>query len=267
MITFVTAFIKPTTNYRSVDKYFYFFHFLANSGISIILYLDRCFKDTPEENTIKEKFKNVFIVPEYISIYDATNFLYNFTTEKYKGKEDNIQLPCNRNQNKDTLEYMCIQLMKLKYVNDAQKYSTSSYLAWIDFGIFHMFNNIQTIYDKLKNIVKIASDKTISFCNDKIIAPSPGYYNNKQLFETICWYFCGSFFLGNRNLFQNAYDRQFEIVKSYLPLITWEINYWYLMRDHFIIYTGNHDDTIFNIPLEKPFVTKKYHYPLIPLVL
>ena len=71
--------------------------------------------------------------------------------------------------------------MKMKLVNDARKYipPECEYLAWIDFGIFHMINDITKAQTKLQSIASYNK-----FPKDKIIAPSPinncnlNQYNN-----------------------------------------------------------------------------------------
>ena len=40
-----------------------------------------------------------------------------------------------------------------------------------------------------------------------------------------------------------------ELVNEFLPRLTWEVNYWAMMEDHFQWYAADHDDSlILNIP-------------------
>jgi len=231
MVVFVSAFIKSDSIRRPIEQFFSHFYILAKSGIEILLFLDERFKSSPEE-TIIQQFPNVKIV-EYISL----------DTSWYPTNINEIKLPVHRNTQKDTLQYLSIQLMKMKLVNDAIKYTNDDYLAWIDFSIFHMITDIKLAYQKINQIAN-----TNDFIKTHIISPSP---NNKttyiNLFDSPIWYFAGCFFLGHKSLFNKVYEHQMEIVKKNLPLITWEVNYWFMMRDFFQIYKGDHNDSILDI--------------------
>lgn len=233
MITYVTAFMVSDSINRSVDQYFHYFDILAKSGVSIILFLDKCFKNTNYEKNILEH-GNVHI-PEYISI-----------DKSWIKDDEDIILPENRNKHKDTVEYMCIQLMKMRLVRDALKYTDSDYLAWIDFGIFHTISDTGLAYSILNNF------NMRKFRTEKIIAPGSDVYTSDNIWNNLCWYFRGSFFVGYRGLFENAYRVQMDLVAENYPKITWEINYWYLMRDLFIMYVGYNDYNIINIPDMQP---------------
>jgi hypothetical protein len=65
-----------------------------------------------------------------------------------------------------------------------------------------------------------------------------------NLFEHICWKHCGSLLIGTGNMFMRAYDRQTTLVLEYMPRLTWEVNYWAMMDDHFEIYIAEHNDHI-----------------------
>lgn len=212
---FITAFLRPKTEYRSTDVYFNEFEKLANTGIPILLFLDIVFlgKSFPP---------NVRIVP---------------TTLDTSWVPPNIQLPAHRNPKKDTVDYFCVQLSKLKYLVEARKYTNDEFLAWIDFGAFHMFQDIPRCNQYLKTIAES------TFPTDKILAPgcwSSGEYD----WNSVCWRFCGTFLIGHRDLFPKALERQTDLVISQIPKITWEVNYWSQMEDLFHVYNANHDDTL-----------------------
>lgn len=55
--------------------------------------------------------------------------------------------------------------------------------------------------------------------------------------------------LGPRDQVAAAYMRQMELVRANLPRLTWEVNYWTMMEDHFTWYSANHDDSMLgNLP-------------------
>ena len=235
MVVFVSAFLQSYSIRRSLDEFFSHFYILAKSGIEILLFLDAKLQSSPQEEIIKQ-FPNVKIV-EYITL----------DTSWYPSNISEIKLPERRNIAKDTIQYLSIQIMKMKLMNNASKYTNSEYLAWIDFSIFHIVKNIDETYNKLKNI-----SNSNNFIKSHIITPSPNSNTNYQdLFNNPIWYFAGGFFIGHKSLFENAYTKQLSLIKQYLPLITWEVNYWFMMKELFKTYYGDHNDTIFNIPISQ----------------
>ena len=145
-----------------------------------------------------------------------------------------------RNMDKDTPDYLCIQLTKLKLMAEVASMAsvTTPYIAWIDFGIYHMMRDHDVCNNLLQRIA------VSNFPTDRILSPgcnSNAYYD---LFEEICWWHCGSFLLGEKSRFPPAYARQTTLVRENLPRLTWEVNYWVMMNDVFTIYSANHDDLI-----------------------
>lgn len=248
MLSYITAFLNSGTGFRSLETYLTNFDKLAQSGVNIILFLDEQLRNTPEEEQIKQ-YQNVQIV-EYITIDKS------WLPESIL--ESQLVLPTNRHQIKDSISYMAIQLMKLKLVNDARKYTDSEFLAWIDFGIFQMIKDIPNAYKQLQS-----NSSRNDFPKDKIISPSPGNYNTStDIWNSIIWHYSGSFFISHRDLIPIAHQRQTELVITGLPKIVWEINYWHMMEDMFITYYGNHNDTILNIPSNfTPYLTNSQLTP------
>lgn len=212
--------------YRLFDKYKQHFAELASLGIPIYIFLDPYYCAYGDE--LEKTWANVKVL-EYIEV--DRSFLDDCEA---------LQLPKIRNHAKDTAEYMCIQLMKLKVMARAAELLDTDYLAWIDFGIFHMFKDPS----KTGRLIQELCLDNYLWPTDKIISPScwpPGKYD---VWSKICWRYCGSFILGQRHLFQKAYTQQTFLVRSNLPRLTWEVNYWDMMPDFFQTYQANHDDTI-----------------------
>lgn len=208
----VTAFILPKTTYRSTEKYLFEFQKITNTGLPIVMFTDSKFQFPP----------NVRIIPTRLD----TSWV-----------PENIQFPLHRNEHKDTLEYFCIQLQKLYFLKEATKYTDDSFLAWIDFGAFHMFKDVEKCSQLLKDI------SLSEFPREKILAPGcwePGTYG----LESVCWRFCGTFLLGHRDLFERAYQRQTELVHSQFPKLSWEVNYWSQMDEMFQFYPADHNDLL-----------------------
>lgn len=215
VVTFITAFIAPKTPYRSVEIYREMFERLADTGIPLLLFLDETLTDWTFP-------VNVHVLPTRL----RTDWI-----------PDDVQLPAHRTPTKDTREYLAIQLQKLHWLVEAREHTTTSHLAWIDFGVFHMLKDPGHCTVLLRRIA--ASD----FPSHRILAPGcwpPGTYD----WNSVAWRFCGSFLLGHRDLFPGALRRQTELVSAQLPRLTWEVNYWAQMEDLFEVYPANHDDSL-----------------------
>jgi hypothetical protein len=66
-----------------------------------------------------------------------------------------------------------------------------------------------------------------------------------SFFDQIVWYFCGSLLIGDLNKFEYLYNKQMSIVTKNLPKLTWEVNYWAMMHEDFIIYENvDHNESM-----------------------
>ena len=222
--TFVTAFyLQPDAGTRRLDDYFCYFEVLAITGVPIILYLDVAFKETGEK--IVAKYKNVKI-PEYVNL-----------EVEWAGCREFV-MPNTRNVVKDNPYYMFIQLSKLKLLTNASKIADTEFIAWIDFGIFHMLRDYELCKMMLIRI------STSNFPQDKILAPGCWNPDKHDVWNEICWRFCGTLILGHKALFAAAEKRQSELVCNNLPKLTWEVNYWTMMEEHFQQYWGDHNESL-----------------------
>ena len=211
---FVTAFFKPAKPHRSEEVYFQHFETLAKTGIPILLFLDPVYCDRMFSS-------NVQVIP---------------TTLDTSWIPTSPRMPFHHNPNKDSSTYFCIQLSKLRFLSEATRYTNAEFLAWIDFGIFHMFQQPNVCSELLRRIA------VSEFPRDKILSPGCGEVS--FTWEYPIWMFCGSFLIGHRSLFGPAYQRQTELVLSSLPNLTWEVNYWVLMKEFFQTYPADHNDTL-----------------------
>jgi len=222
MVTFVTALYLPTGPInKPVDTYFRLFERLAATGVALIVYLDvRLFL---HGEGLCAKFPNILrCIP---SVLDRSLILRDAV------------LPSVRNYEKDTADYMCIQLTKLRLMAEVAKAGVAGTLAWIDFGIYHMFKD----WDRCDTLLRMVGAR--EDWGERIL--SPGYKNVfMNLFEHICWKHCGSLLIGTGDMFIRAYDRQTTLVLEYMPRLTWEVNYWAMMDDYFEIYIAEHNDHI-----------------------
>ena len=146
--TFVTAFFRPTTSYRDPETYFQYFAHLAETGIPILLFLDSWY-------TNRTFPSNVRVIP---------------TTLDMDWLPDQLVLPKQATPTKDTTRYFCIQLSKLRFLTEARNHTDSEFLAWIDFGIFHMLRQPNVCIELLRHIAMS------EFPRDKILSPGCGEF-------------------------------------------------------------------------------------------
>ncbi len=220
-LTYVTALVLPRNKHchRNVREYVRWFQYLVDTGVPILLYLD------PELTDVVAAFPNITVVSAAVTWHD------------------NVVLPEWRNVKKDTADYMAIQLSKLRFMADAADRCKTDYLAWIDFGVFHMFKDIAAAQAKLRAFTER------EWPVGRILAPGCWAQGNYDVWDRICWRFCGGFLLGHRGLFPLAYVRQAQLVKKGLPRLTWEVNYWTQMEEYFRVYPGDHNDLLLALPV------------------
>jgi hypothetical protein len=230
-VTFVTAFFEQREMFYSVDRYIGLFEQLASTGVQILLFFDEKLRDRGED--LCRKFPNVMI-PEYMTL--DLSYL-----------PENVVLPASRSVKKDTAEFITIQCEKLHLLTKARQYTDRPFLAWIDFGIFYVFKHKEACIQKLREI------ETSTFQTEKIYSGSCWPRGTYDIWDRICWRFCGNFLLGHRDLFEAAAQEQSRIIREHLPRLTWEVNYWTLMDDYFLTYPGDHTDVILiNLPCQYP---------------
>jgi hypothetical protein len=83
-----------------------------------------------------------------------------------------------------------------------------------------------------------------SFPTYKIFVPGCWESSRNKLWDEICWRFCGGFLLGASGLFAAAAQTQANLVLHHIPRLTWEVNYWTLMEDHFAYYNADHNESL-----------------------
>jgi hypothetical protein len=222
---FVTALVLPRHGapHRSLDAYFAHFQSLVDAGVPLCVFLDERIPDTLPR-------------AEHVRICR--------TTMEGRWMDPSCSLPSQRNPSKDTLDYMSIQLSKFWFVHQATElYPDVPAFAWIDFGAFHMFRDVPRCQSALRKIATRSFPSTI-------VIPGCWARGNYPIWDSICWRFCGTFFVGQRNVLRAAYDRQCELVRQHLPALTWEVNYWTLMEEFFTWIPGDHCDLLIDIPEE-----------------
>jgi hypothetical protein len=235
MVTFVTAYMllnESRPNEKTADIYFSQFKRLVESGVNIHLFLQSSMLDL--YNDIIGENPNVFLE---IQEFEELEIYKELRTVEYT-------LPSQRNLTKDSANFMILMNSKIEFVKKAMTNNVynSDTFAWIDFGIGHVIKNNET-FNNLK---------TLSIKKGLYI-PGPYSFNNVD-FNSVCWRFCGGFFIGDKDSleeFHSLYQKEFlNLVKS-TGILSWEVNVWAFF-ERFLgwkpnWYYGDHNDSILNL--------------------
>ena len=254
-VTFVTAFIdlnEDRSKDRTPDTRVSLFRHIANSGVSICLYVSSKYEKLGKELEIE--YENIKLMP----IIDLED------TETYKLITSySPELPCTRLVYKDTIKYMIIQNAKSELVYNvtlSNPYNTEHF-AWIDFSIFHMVTHTEYVIRQLQLINAKKLLKTF------LLFPSCwSKEKSKELIQTtntiynsVNWRFCGSFFIGDVTSIQNMYFLTMSQLPNFInnieniqKTIAWEINIWAWLEEkcnwEVSSYQADHNNSILDIP-------------------
>jgi hypothetical protein len=249
-ITFVTAYLKVyDSDYdesRTFEKRLDFFMKIVELNINICLFVSPEYKEDFE--LISTKHTNLNII-EVLSIEDLE-------VTKLGNKNANLLvLPDRRNNVKDTSNYMFLMNSKIEFIKktiDVNPFD-NEYFCWFDFSLPYIFKQLEN------SILKLKTYSETNFISEPFIV-MPGCWNfkvgNKDVLkDSICWRFCGGFFMGDKNSLLSFYDVSISHFEEFLNLtgkIVWEVNYWTWLEAHGYIspiwYQADHNDSIINIP-------------------
>ena len=157
---------------------------LLRINVSKIIFIE---KDIYNNFLSNQVFNNT----HFIFFEKEENYLYNFNNNL-----TNFSIKTN-NFSKDTLDYLFVQCHKTEWIKLAieNNYYNSDQFIWLDFGIYHIFNNNQDLFDKsIHSLINKKYDlvRIASIWNPDLIY-------NTNIHQNICWYFAGGVFGGNKN--------------------------------------------------------------------
>ena len=262
-ITFVTSFFhiydEDYDAMKTIEWRISRFHEIARTGIKICLYISIDFI-----NLVPKEYANVSIIEA------PTSFIASET----------VELPQQRNIQKDTVKYMQVINSKTDFMSDAICRNTwsSTHFAWIDFNISHVFSNKERTIQFLRELdMYKLPDKCmlVPGCWNKYDNINIGHVT-----ECINWRFCGGFFIGDKDSiveFDRLYKQKFpEFIQTHNKLV-WEVNFWAWLEVNSDWnpewYAADHNDSIItNMPCAAIAVVLKpdseqtyYDYPHIPM--
>lgn len=236
-VTFVSAFIDIGSAVKSSEHRIRLFKHLADSGIPIHLFLSMSFIEKYYE--IVGECSNVCVEPIELS-----------ELETFKELADvSYTIPKSSNPEKDTAAYHIVQNAKIEFVERARRIydTTTTHYAWIDFNICQMFRNVPECVAYLRDRLRLDAG---------LYMPGCWYTGTGQdnLFTSINWRFCGSFFIGDAASilnFYTLYRAHFKKTVLERRILTWEVNIWHYLEltGDFrpIWYAADHDDCIIRV--------------------
>ncbi len=230
MATLVTALILQSDGRVShkITEYFESFRKIANTGISIILFLDEALNidSMPNVTVVKTKINDLPLFKEI-----------DRSTAKFDVGD---------NPEKNTLDYLIIQNSKTWFMNESLKYTDEGRIAWIDFGACHMMKTSSETLEKL-HLLDLLEGGTI--------IPGCWPVKTSHLYP-ISWRFAGTFLTVERKDVPDLFKQHMAMIGELRPHISWEVNIWARMETlkgvKFKWYKADHDDTILNFD---PYLT------------
>jgi hypothetical protein len=249
--TIVSAFISNVNSRedRKLEEYISYGIKLMGVNIPKIIFLDKTIISSHPEFRLSSE--NTCIIP-----IDKTDiYMYQFI-----GQITNFELR-EHNPKKDTIEYILLQCNKTEFIREAiasNPFQTDQFI-WIDFGIFHMYQENETMFYKSIDIAchkRYENIRMASLWN--VHEPLFYQYNNVKIdiYKDIAWFFSGSVFGGEKESLIRFADLAREKYRKIIHErghIMWEINVWYLIwqdvcleesRELMDLYYGDHNYTI-----------------------
>ena len=273
MIIIVSAFISSVNQQKSISQYIDYGKYLLSTtdinNVKIIfierkIYNEYFHKDSStyifkyELNEYEYTFQNNIF---FVFFERQDNYLY-----KYNNEITNFNINTD-NPSKDTLEYMFVICHKTEWLNMAiqlinniksehimLKLQECTHFLWIDFGIYHIFNNNTELFTtEINNLYKkhltLHSKIRIGSC----IYPTTTYHTtyHTDIYRNVAWYFAGGVFGGKDDILvkfaESMKQECINIIKERKHLM-WEVNIWYLLYlknpNMFDLYLCNHNSTI-----------------------
>lgn len=240
--------------------------------INVCLYTTSEYEETVKLKTIK--YSNIKIM----DIISVDNSWISRTCS-----EIDYELPSNRNELKDTSDFIISGHIKHELLLDAIDKNpwNSNYFIWMDSTIFEIVKKKEETKEYFHWLSKLTlSESFISFpgCWSKLEKDK-----ESDVLNTVHWRFCGGFLIGDKtsvNNFCNLYKKHFpDFLKKHGKLV-WDFNFWSWMETFILTdenkecdfgwYKADHNDNIFMIsadtythPIKNIIEKKEYNYPKI----
>lgn len=242
--TFVTAFLdlgEDRSKDKSVERCCKFFSRLADTGITLHVFLSKNYQQIYE--TIVGPRDNVTL--EFIELQELEAY-QDVNTIEYG-------MPEVRTHYHDTKNFLILINSKIELVHRVMRSGSgssepSSQYAWIDFSIYHVFKDVDTTgrYIKMLGSSTLKNGLYIPGCWERS--------ENGPSFSSVCWRFCGGFFIGDTASIEKFYVSHRSLFKTLVSLkgLSWEVNLWawleYIGHLSCIWVKADHNDSIVRLP-------------------
>jgi hypothetical protein len=235
-----------TTKGLDIDKVTRNVAYLVSCGIRIQFYILKEYENILYYYKDDEKIK-----------YTIVDYMFNSWVyqeiEKEIQNNGKVELPTNRNQEKDTFEFIYNSHRKHEFLEDVVKKNPqeSSHFAWIDYNILDIFKNMNE------------SREFLNWLNQVTLAESfltfPGCWSKLEkekiddVLNSVHWRFCGGFLMGDMESIQQfceLYKEQFPTFLREHHTLVWDFNFWAWLECFFEErwnpkwYRGDHNDCI-----------------------
>jgi hypothetical protein len=162
--------------------------------------------------------------------------------DTYKLLHDVSALPSNRNEEKDTINFLILQNAKTEFIRRTVGISVGTHYVWIDAGLVKV---LQTVPPKIPTHFEFPADKIII---PGTWGPCPDIWT---LTQHIWWRFCGGLFVVPAALvapFAEGVLRGCTEIKEQTGKAVWEVNVWSYIENRLPIrwIPGDHNDSILN---------------------
>ena len=237
-ITFVSSILTKDLDINKTTRNF---NYLVSCGINIQFYILKEYENIAYYHINNKKVS-------YTIVDDIFNSWVYDEIEKEK-----IELPINRNEEKDNFKYILNTHRKHEFLEDAIQKNKwdSSYFAWIDSNILDIFKNM----DETRNFINWFNNTTLSesFITFPGCWPKLEKEKIQDIIEKVHWRFCGGFFMGDIHSVRNfceLYKETFPLFLREYHTLVWDFNFWAWMECFYEErwnpkwYKADHNDSI-----------------------
>ena len=277
-IAFVSAYLDiyhdddvEISRNRGVEWRLKTFQSLADTGIPIYLFYSQKYAPFFENEEYRSRNPTVILF-KVMELEDTW-------TWKISEQHQPLSMPEQRDEKKDTYQYMILQNSKQDFIQQVMEcFPHHSHYAWIDFSIVHMFKYPQKSLEYLRVCYGPRKTPRNQFDEQMPQFFMPGCWGQRwfepdldAVMKRIHWRFCGSFFIASANSMQNfirLYRHCFPLFLKEHRRMIWEVNFWaWLEVTNQILleknppppeeeilpwkptwYSADHNDTIYRTP-------------------
>jgi hypothetical protein len=251
MVLFVSCFINLNEE-RPLDKHigthFANAHKVIDTGVPVALFVSPCYSS--HVNKHFSGAKNLVVYPIDFNSLELVKACAGLS----------LSLPTVRNEKHDTTNFLLLMNAKIEFMTRAILLSEGkhSHVAWIDFGIAHIFKDAWSSSLRIRQI----NDSKLK---EKFLV-FPGSWKKDervdQIWSHVNWRFSGGFFLGDKQSILDMFEmtrQNFIRTIAERGVLIWETNFWAYAEQQGLFtpswYHGDHNDSILAIPDE--FFTEK----------